>query len=83
MPFTLSMNWCQIKPKKFLDRDRLISVNSREDILHNNVKRLSLQYFGIQVVSLIYLVDDYKLYLIKENDVPENKLIPENLLSGN
>ncbi|HPD66010.1 MAG TPA: hypothetical protein P5050_10780 [Bacteroidia bacterium] len=77
------MNWCQIKPKKFLDRDRLISVNSREDILHNNVKRLSLQYFGIQVVSLIYLVDDYKLYLIKENDVPENKLIPENLLSGN
>lgn len=45
----------------------MYEIGNEVDFILGETKRLRLQYPGIQIAPLMYLVDDHKLYLIKEN----------------
>ncbi len=51
----------------FMQFAPLFEIENEVDFILSETKRLRLQYPGIQIAPLMYLVDDNKLYLIKEN----------------
>jgi carbonic anhydrase len=44
----------------------LFEIGSETDFILSETKRLRLRYPGIQIAPTFYLVDDNKLYFIKE-----------------
>jgi carbonic anhydrase len=51
----------------FLRFAPMFEIGNEVDFILSETKRLRLQYPGIQIAPLMYLVDDNKLYLISEN----------------
>jgi len=52
---------------QFMRFEPMFEIHNEIDFVLEETRRLRLEYPGIQVAPMLYLVEDNKLYLIKEN----------------